>query len=434
MQTSSVDSYQHALSEIIRKKAVGPKGSRSLKEEDLDIVIPAMASEDVTLVSKAVIVASVIILEQNRAEQKLLARWKSGEHFLPEQLMTLFFGGNKMEFQNLLTKVLNGKDLNAKQARSAIEYLWSSDIPDYEKGVFLIGERLKRESFEENSSFLQAMRQTISNHQVDVPLLIDLADPYDGFRRYPIYTPFVAALLAAMGIPVYCHGIEEVAPKYGDTIHKVLDLAGKDPLKNADSVTTDIENDAVGWGYLDQSVYFPEMYGLANLRDKIVKRTFLATLEKLLQPLQSEQTNYMITGYVHSHYKQELANLLKDRQSLDKVFIVKGMEGSTQSDFRKRSENIVVQNGGNHASMVEDNPINYPEEEWNQCSSLAEYTLETGISALKGGKNAAHDIMINQAVQILGSLEIMEPNKAKSKARQVLDSGRAYRHWQNGCN
>lgn len=431
MQTTV--NYQDELAQVLSRKAVGPKGSRHLVKEDLNIIIPALESDDVSLVSKAVLIASVIILERNQLENDLLDMWRSGKHALSDDLTMLFFGDDDSDFSKILRKILRGEDLSTIESSTAISYLWDDNIPDYQKGVFLIGERLKRESFEENRAFLQTMREAINIQQVNVPLLIDLADPYDGFQRYPIYTPFVASLLAAMDIPAYCHGLYKVAPKNGNTIHKILDLAGKNPHKNAEAVGTDIETDSVGWGYIDQSVYFPAMHNLLKLRENIVKRPLLATLEKLLQPLRSDHINYMVTGYVHSHYKQELANLLKNKKSLDGIFIAKGMEGSTQLDFRKKAENIVVQNGRSSVSDVEGNQINYPKKEWEECNSLAAYTLETGTAALNGKRNTAREILINQAVQIVGSLDIRQPTQVSQKAEKVLDSGRALHHWKNGC-
>lgn len=425
--------YQSGLSQLLKRKAVGPNGSRHLNKEDLDVLTPALKSEEVSLVSKAVLVTAVIILERNKLEKQLLDQWRSGRQFLPDELRRLFFGESESEFEYILHKILKGEDLTAEKARRSITCLLDSAIPDYQKGILLIGERLKRESFVENEAFLHGMREAIDHNQAEVSLLIDLADPYDGFRRYPIYTPFVASLLAAMGIPAYCHGLQRVAPKNGDTIHKILELAGKNPLKSVSSVIGDIENNAIGWGYVDQSVYFPELYALRRLRDDIVKRPFLATLEKLLQPLRSKEKNFMVAGYVHTHYKQELARLLENKSFLDGVFIVKGMEGATQLDFRKNSDDIVVRNGKRFTGKIEGQKIPYPEEEWEQCESLAEYTLETGLRALNGKKNIAREILINQGVQIAGRLGIVEPAGIHKKVTNVLDSGRVLKHWQNGC-
>jgi anthranilate phosphoribosyltransferase len=426
--------YQTELSSIIKRKAVGPGGSRHLNEEDLQMIIPALESDEVNLVSKAVLVTSVIILERNPLENRLLNQWKSGKQFLPDKLIKLFFKETDLDFHSILQKILQGENLNAAEASAGIKYLLNPNIPDFKKGVFLIGERLKRESFEENDAFLQKMRETADFHLVNALLLIDLSDPYDGFRRYPIYTPFVAALLGAMGFPAYSHGVQKMAPKNGHTIHKILDLAGKNPLKSASKIAEDIENKNIRWGYIDQSIYFPAMNNLINLRQKIVKRPFLATLEKLLQPLRSPEKNYLVTGFVHADYKKKLVRLLKNQESLDGALIVKGMEGSTQIDFRKKPEIVVLQNDKSFPGKIEKNRINYPQKAWKTCHSLAEYTLETGIAALKGEKNSAREILVNQTVQIASRFQIMETAEARIKAEKLLDSSRALRHWENGCN
>jgi anthranilate phosphoribosyltransferase len=426
--------YQAKLSSIIKRKAVGPNGSRHLNEDDLQIIVPAMGVEEVSLISKAVLVTSVIILDRNPLENKLLKQWKSGKQLLPDTLTNFFFKKDDSDFVSILQKILRRKDLNAKEASVGITYLLNPNIPDYQKGVFLIGERLKRETFEENEAFFQTMRQHTNSRSVDVPLLIDLSDPYDGFIRYPIYTPFVAALLGAMGFPSYCHGVQKMDPKKGHTIHRILNLVGKNPLKSAGNVADDIENNEIRWGYIDQSVYFPAMNELLKLRTKIVKRPFLATLEKLLQPLRSTRSNFLVTGFVHTDYKRKIAKLLKNQKSVGAALIVKGMEGSTQIDFRKKLEAVAVRNGTIFEDEAETDQINYPKKEWEQCNLLTEYTLERGISALKGKKNSVRKILINQAVQIISGLQILDATQARTKAKKVLNSGWAVRHWENGCH
>ncbi|HYW34731.1 MAG TPA: hypothetical protein VE868_04920 [Balneolaceae bacterium] len=425
---------QTAFSSILKRKAVGPSGSRHLNEDDLSVIFPALNFEEISLASKAVLVTAVVILERNELEDKLLKNWKSGERFLPAKLKTVFFEKNSITFDAILQKILKNEDLNTHEASAGISYLLDDKVPSYKKGIFLIGERLKRETFEENEAFLQRMRQAAHSYSVDVPFLIDLSDPYDGFCRYPIYTPFVAALLSAMGFPAYCHGTKTVAPKNGDTIHKILALAGKNPLKSPEAVIKDIENQEIGWGYIDQSIYFPSLYKLTKLRENIVKRPFLATLEKLLQPLRSVKSNCMVTGFVHSAYKKKLAGLLKNQGSPDAALIVKGMEGSTQIDFRKEPVIARVPDNESFTNAAKSVQIDYPKEEWEQCNSLAEYALATGIAALNGEKNNARQILINQVGQITSGLQMMEAPKARSKAEEMLDLGRALQHWKRGCN
>jgi len=432
MKTTNTN-LQSELSGILKRKAIGPKGSRHLNEDDLEIIVRALKSNKVTLTSKAVLVTAVKILERNPLEKKLFNQWQNKGHLLPAELQSLLFGKGNSEFSKILQKILKGKDLDRKEASVAMSYLLDKNIPDYQKGVFLIGERLKRESFEENYAFFQTMKGAIQPQKVNVSLLVDLSDPYDGFVRYPIYTPFVASLLAALGISTYCHGAKKIAPKNGETIYRILDLAGKNPRKSITSVAEDLENEEVGWGYLDQSVYFPALSDLSDLRQKIVKRPFLATLEKLLQPLRTDDVNWVITGYVHSHYKEELAKLLENEDSLERALIVKGMEGSSQLDFRRKSKKIVLNKGEKLINEVRSGSINYPKRKWKQEEVLAEYVLESGLAALKGKKNTAREMLLYQAKQIVENIGSISMDNIELRAKKAIDSGKALDRWQNGC-
>src|SRR5699024_8093541 len=89
MQTTRT--LQFELAAILRRKAVGPKGSRHLNEDDLEVIIPALQAGAVNRTAKAVLVTAVIIQERNGLEDNLLKSWKSGEYFLPDELSSFFF-------------------------------------------------------------------------------------------------------------------------------------------------------------------------------------------------------------------------------------------------------------------------------------------------------------------------------------------------------
>ena len=47
-----------------------------------------------------------------------------------------------------------------------------------------------------------------------------------------------------------------------------------------------MEDPAIGWCYIDQSAYIPALHGLVELRDTMVKRTCISTLEVVLKTAQ----------------------------------------------------------------------------------------------------------------------------------------------------
>src|SRR5207247_2102582 len=82
----------------------------------------------------------------------------------------------------------------------------------------------------------------------------------------------------------------------------------------------------IGWAYIDQSVYCPALYDLAELRSLIVKRPCLSTLEKLSGPVRSKGRTHLLVGYVHRGYEQLLA-LVARYAGYTSALIVRGVEG-----------------------------------------------------------------------------------------------------------
>ena len=151
------------------------------------------------------------------------------------------------------------QSLSTSDIQSAFEQITQQRVPDYKAASLLEALRLKEESFEENKTTHDFFRSKTLTESVDVPVLIDMATPYDGFNRSYFLQPFVATLLAAVGIPTILHGVHEVSPKKGMNTHKLLVAANKNPLKSIAEVKSDIESPDIGWGYIDQSVFCPAL-------------------------------------------------------------------------------------------------------------------------------------------------------------------------------
>ena len=78
-------------------------------------------------------------------------------------------------------------------------------IEPVQAGIFLIALRMKRETDDENKGILEALRDVTRAVTAPVDTLVDIADPYDGFRRSLPMSPLLPAVLAACGVPVISH-------------------------------------------------------------------------------------------------------------------------------------------------------------------------------------------------------------------------------------
>lgn len=225
-----------------------------------------------------------------------------------------------------------GRDIERAHAQSVMQQIMAGHIDEVQTAVFLIAMRMKRESIDEFLGMFDALQQSLETTVADVPELFCLADPFDGYVRTTTMTPFIAPVLAACGMPSLMHGVESVGPKHGVTAHKVYALAN---IKTSLTVTEACSNiEQVGWTYIDQSDYAPQLYALESLRDRIVKRTALTTLERLLKPIKARGKTHFVLGYVHKAYPEIYAAVAK-AAGYDTTLLLKGVEGGLAPALNK---------------------------------------------------------------------------------------------------
>lgn len=328
-----------------------------------------------------------------------------------------------------------GRDISRERAFQVMQGVLSGNIDEVQTAVFLIAMRMKRESIGEFLGMFDAMLATVNSAKASVDDIILLADPFDGYSRSVTMTPFVPAVLAACGHHVVIHGVESVGPKHGVTAHKVFNLAGKNTDLSANEVAQDIS--AHGWGYVDQSCYAPALFALQNLRDRIVKRTALTTLERLLMPIQGRLRTHLVLGYVHKAYPQIYATVA-NRAGYETVLLLKGVEGGLAPALNKplrrfffndelpddvNAEKQLVETQALFDSPSAAQAVDPSKEAVFQC-------LETGLSALSGAKSVAQDSLCLASAQILTAHQSnLTLPAAVEKVRACLDNGSAKAHF-----
>jgi anthranilate phosphoribosyltransferase len=421
---------QHELEELLRKKGIGPEGSKSLKEDELLRLDSLLLDNQVSITTKATILTAFLLLEPTEAEKKWIYKTKSNYHNLPKELH-FFFRESSHPYSGIIHKILRSESLTEREAEKGMELLFDASIEDCYKAAFLEGERLKRESFEENKAFFSFLYSKAKRIELNIPLIIDICDNYDGSGRTRNFSLFTAALLGAAGFPTVVHGVDIVAPKFGYTPHKILKAAGKDPLISPEKAVQKLTSPNICWTYIDQQVYFPELYQLKKIRKEMVKRPFLATFEKLLQPLRSSAGNHIVTGFTHSHYKSEIAKQLKEQGYCKQAIVLKGSEGSSHMSLSK--ETICILYDGREITESTLNPSMFGLQslEVRQDKNINEnQSLQEGMEALKGVKNYARENILYLACSILSKFKLLKGEEAVKILSKTLDSGKALKAWE----
>ncbi|MCJ8328910.1 MAG: hypothetical protein HRT89_19785 [Lentisphaeria bacterium] len=311
-----------------------------------------------------------------------------------------------MSLRSYINKIATGpelsKDLSREEAREAMTLILDGSADPVETGVFLVALRMKRETDDENFGILDALKASLGeSRKVDLDELLVIGDPYNGFARYPVASAFLPAVLAALGIPCLIHGTKNMGPKYGLTHAKIYTKLG---LQNSSTIDdSEAELLAKRWSYLDQSIMSPALHALKHVRDLIVKRPCLSTLEKFMSPY-SARRNHMLVGYVHKDYEDLLIRIAKE-YGYDSSLIVHGIEGGVMPTASGKSS--CVYDTGSSCTHIDyslsllgiDIPERYkPVSRKDQDNEqLLDDTVRLGIEALSGKENYIYYSLISAA-------------------------------------
>jgi anthranilate phosphoribosyltransferase len=351
------------------------------------------------------------------------------------------------DMHNCIQKVATGpeysKNLSFEEAKAGMELVLRGEADPVQAAVFLIALRMKRETQAENEGILQAILDARIQVKCGAEEIVDIGDPYNGQLRGLPLAPFIAPVLSACGIPAFSHGVGSVGPKYGITHKMVLDAAGVDVNRSPQQVAEQLAQTDSGWGYVDQSNFCPSLYALIPLRDKMIKRTVITTIEVLARPISGSQQTHLLTGFVHKAYPAVYANLARFA-GYDSVAVVRGVEGGVIPSLQQTSR-FYRYAAGSEDRFIEIEPtqlgidqpsrtVRLPDGQktlagasWDSKYAAARTAAELGIEALKNSPGAARDSLMYSAAIVLLHLEkYTNLIDAAQYVNQVIASGDAH--------
>ncbi|MCH8177309.1 MAG: anthranilate phosphoribosyltransferase [Proteobacteria bacterium] len=344
--------------------------------------------------------------------------------------------------QKVATGPEYSKDLEYEEALETMEFILSGEADPVQIGIFLIALRMKRETNEENCGILQAIKNIAPKVVADIPNLIDLSDPYDGYIRGIPASPFLPAVFAAAGYPCVSHGVARVGPKFGVTHRRILSAAGKQCDLSISEVKGNLENENPGWSYLDQATYCPPLHQLNELRQRMVKRQIITTVEVLAQPIRANGKTHMMSGYVHKVYPSIYANLAR-HAGYDSMVLIRGVEGGvipslkqpgrffSYADMGEESATELdpVSTGLTHPTRNVPLPEQLADIEQNnseeRLEELAAVAAKYGLEALQGVPGGTRDSLVYSGAIMLHFLQQTSLADAADRIRTLLDSGAA---------
>ena len=338
--------------------------------------------------------------------------------------------------QRIATGPELSKNIEMEEAEIAMSAILSGEIDEVQTAIFLIALRMKRETMDENIGILKALLKFTDSQKSVVDDLVDLGDPYSGYNRSIPISAFLPPLLAELGLPTLIHGLDSVSPKYGLTHRHISQALGINVDLSVSESMARIENSDIGWSYVDQNQYCKPLHDLVPLRNKVVKRTVLNTIETLIRPIRGKNT-HSILGYVHKAYPPIYAALCEN-VGFNSSLLIRGVEGGVVPSLRQKGL-MISYHQGVEKTRVETDPkllginselraIGFPKEFENGIKRdlLAEHVVNLGRSALSGESGMFYDGLVYSASLILWHIGKSKTLPlAAERVREALNSGKA---------
>lgn len=183
-------------------------------------------------------------------------------------------------FTYFLEKISVSENLTPGEAENALQLIVKGEVTNEEVAAFLYGMRIKGETVEELTAFVNVMRKASVPVDVDVTGAVDLCGT--GGDKSGTFNISTAAMfvVAGAGVPVLKHGNRSVSSKSGS--YDVLELLGAVPNLEKEAVEQLYEE--TGMAFMFAPNFHPAMKYVMPARRSLKLRTFFNMLGPLLNP------------------------------------------------------------------------------------------------------------------------------------------------------
>lgn len=232
----------------------------------------------------------------------------------------------------------DGRNLSTEEAYNAFDTILSGTESEIRVGAFLIALRWKGVTVEELTGFARAARARARIPCAEMPGVVCLCPPHDGYERYAPLEVVAGLVAAAVGARVLLIVDRSVPPKRGLTAANVLERLGAgmtwDPTEAEDWI------ERARFAAIAATGMLPALLGLRRVRGDLGVRTPLATVEKLLAPPKAAIVIGAGGGPV-------LGTAIQVVQSLGhpRGIVVQGLEGGLVPTVVRRTRGIELNEG-----------------------------------------------------------------------------------------
>ncbi|PCJ18171.1 MAG: anthranilate phosphoribosyltransferase [Candidatus Cloacimonadota bacterium] len=317
----------------------------------------------------------------------------------------------------ILEQLIEKQSLTKLESYELMMKVMSGEFSESEISALLICLRIKGETVDELTGFVQAMREKMNRIELSRDAIDLCGTGGDGLSTFNVST-CASFVVAGAGIAVAKHGNRSVSSKSGSA--DVLEHLGVSITMPSDLVKKCVEE--IGLGFLFAPNYHPAMKHVMPVRKSLKLRTVFNMLGPLLNPC---MVKMQVIGVYDKSLTSLMANVLKSLGS-KRALIVHGKDG--MDEFTSCDSSYVTE-------LNEDKILNY---ELSPSDLLIKKSLREDLSGdspienaqiildiLNGKQGPKSDIVCINSAKALEISKSITYEKAYNLAKDSILSGKA---------
>jgi anthranilate phosphoribosyltransferase len=231
------------------------------------------------------------------------------------------------------------------QSQDLMGQVLDGQVSDLEIGAFAIAMRMKGETLDELTGFLDALHARLMPLSSDRPL-ISIAS-YNGARRLPNLVALLALLLARSGARVLVHG--PLRDPQRVTTAEVFEALGMPPAASSAAIARAWRD--CGCAFAPVEALSPALDRLLAVRRSVGLRNSGHTIAKMMQPVK-DRPCLRLMSHTHPEFGQLMAQYAEAERA--DMGLLRGTEGEAVADPRRQPRQRIWIGGQLQADLTSD--------------------------------------------------------------------------------
>ena len=325
--------------------------------------------------------------------------------------------------KEIVSKVVSGKNLQREDAEKAIKTIMSGQSNDIEISVFLTGLKMKGETADEIASFAKVMREfAVRIEPIVSGTLVDMCGT--GGDKSGTFNVSTTAMfiVAAAGIPVAKHGNRALTSKCGSA--DVLEALGVDLSASPEKVRKSIEE--VGIGFMYAPAHHSATKHVMPVRKALGYRTVFNILGPLTNPANAKA---QLMGVYDPDLTEKLAEVFRIL-GLERAMVVHGEPGIDELSTIGKTKVSELKEGRINTYYISPEDYKLHKAELKDLTGGTPKENAEILKRILNGEDTGPKrdiVLLNAAAGIVVGKKADNLSLGLNIAREVLDSGKAYR-------